>query len=108
MTRNKFGAKKTWSNLINRQFDSKLEADRAEQLYIASLEGSITDLQFQKKFILSDKPKVSIIVDFAYKENGNQLYEDAKGVLMPDFRVKMAWFKAKYNHEIILYKGNRR
>jgi len=67
--------------------------------------------------VLCDKPKISITIDFKYYENTHRqivkgkdvysniaVYEDTKGVLMRDFRVKLAWMKEKYGISVVLTK----
>ena len=102
---NKFKAKRTYSELCQRWFSSRAEARRGEELALLERGKVISDLQYQVRFVLSVKPKVTITVDFAYKdENGKQVYEDVKGVLTRDFRSKMAWAKQLHGIEIILSK----
>jgi len=79
-----------------------MESHRAEELELMQRGGIISDLQYQVKFKLNDKPKVSISIDFAYKENGQQIYEHTKGVLTRDFRTKLAWLKAVTGIDVIL------
>jgi len=99
---NKYFATRTYSQLCGRTFDSKREAQRAEELKMLEMAGEISELQYQVPFVLSKVPKVTITIDFAYKENGKQVFEDAKGVLTRDFRTKLAWLKEKYNIEVML------
>ncbi len=101
---NKYGAKRTWSNLCNRWFHSKAEAVRGEELALLERGGIISDLQYQMPFSLNLCPKVTITIDFAYTENDEQIYEDTKGILTRDFRTKLAWLKEKYNIEVRLTK----
>jgi len=89
----KYHAKRTWSNLLNRWFDSKGECQHGEELHLRALAGEITDLQHQVRFILCKEPRVSITVDFAYKENGIQVHEDFKGLETREFRVKRIWLE---------------
>lgn len=102
--RNKYGARRTYSNLCERWFASKMECVRGEDLKALELYGQIANLEYQKRFVLNEKPKVSITVDFAYTADGIQRYEDTKGVLTRDFRTKLAWLKEKYNVDVILSK----
>lgn len=103
--RNKYGARRTYSNLCERWFASKMECVRGEELKALELYGVISDLKYQVRFVLCDKPyKVTITIDFAYKADGIQKYEDTKGVLTRDFRSKLAWLKQKYNVDVILSK----
>ncbi len=104
---NKYHAKRTWSELCQREFASKKEAARAEELTLLDKEGVILNLRFQAPFELSRKPKVTITIDFAYQEMTNPsapnwTYEDSKGVLTRDTRTKLAWLKEKYGVDVIL------
>ena len=90
----KYHSIRTWSNLCNRWFASKAEAARGEELRLLEMAGEITDLHYQTKFVLAIKqPRITITIDFAYKEKGQQVYEDSKGVLTRDFRTKMEWLR---------------
>ena len=99
---NKYGARRTWSELCQRWFASKAEASRGEELRLLEMAGEITDLRYQVKFILSQSQKVSITVDFTYLEKGKRIFEDTKGILTRDFRTKMAWLKQQQGIDIIL------
>ena len=101
---NKYRARRTYSNVCQRYFDSKAEAHRAEELMLAQKLGGISDLQFQVKFVLSEKPKVTIKLDFYYVENGRTVYEDVKGVLTRDFRSKLAWLKQLHSIDVRLIR----
>lgn len=105
---NKYGAKKTESELIGRTFDSKAEARRAEELWLLQQAGQIKDLEFQVKYQLCDKVhyKVQIKVDFRYidMESGATILEDCKGMEMRDFRVKRCWMMDKYGLDILISK----
>src|SRR3972149_5469520 len=74
-------ARKTYSELIKREFDSRAEARHAEELFLRQKAGEITGLQYQVLFVLSDIPhhKVTISIDFKYIENGKIIWEDVKG-----------------------------
>ncbi len=105
---NKYGAKRTWSELCQREFASKKECVRAEELTLLEKAGEIKDLVFQHRFDLSKKPKVTITIDFVYKENmgGGRWsifkYEDSKGMLTRDTRTKLAWLKEKHGIDVLL------
>ena len=90
---NKYHAKRTWSELCQRTFDSQAEARWGEGLTLMEKVGEIQDLQFQVKYVLSYKPRITIKIDFQYKENGQVKRQDVKGVLTRDFRTKLAWLK---------------
>lgn len=101
----KYGSKRTYSALWNETFSSKAEARRGDELWLLQMAGEITDLQRQVKFVLSEKPKISLSVDFVYTEAGKQVYEDSKsGVLTREFRVKLAWLKEKFWIDVKLTK----
>lgn len=99
---NKFHAIRTYSSLCDREFDSKLEARRAEELYLLQQAGEIEDLKYQVPFVLNKEPKVTVIIDFSYCVNGVRLYEDTKGVMLETARVKLAWLKQLKNIEVII------
>lgn len=102
--RTKYSAVKTYSELCQRKFDSKAEARRGEELYLLQQAGVITDLEYQITFVLSHKPSIKIKVDFAYKVDGKMVYEDAKGMLTREFRVKMAWLEQSQGIHIDIVK----
>ncbi len=104
---NKYGAKRTWSELCQREFASKKECLRAEELTLLEKAGERVNRLFQIPFILSVKPKITITIDFAYKEMTNiyapnYTYEDSKGMLTRDTRTKLAWLKEKHGIDVIL------
>ena len=105
---NKYNAKRTYSTLCARFFPSKWEAERAEQLHLLQLAGEISDLKYQVRFTLSLKPRVATIIDFCYQEDGHIIYEDAKGILTAEARVKYAWLKEKYGIEVKLVRRDSR
>ncbi len=111
----KYHAKRTWSELCGgRWFDSKAEARRGEELRMLEMAGEIAELNYQMEFVLCDKPKITITVDFSYivdrefRDTGilvkNIKYEETKGVLTRDFRTKLAWLKEKYDIDVLLTK----
>ena len=104
---NKYGAKRTWSQLCNRWFDSKLEATRGEELRLLEMAGEIRELAYQQCFVLSAKPKRTITIDFSYYDPRKTIliYEDAKGVMTRDFGTKLIWLKEKYGIEVEIYRG---
>ena len=103
---NKYGARRTYSQLAGRWFDSKAECLRGEELHLLQMAGGISHLEYQVKFILCDDPgwKESIRVDFIYTENGKTVLEDTKGKLMADFKAKRSWLRQLTGKEIILTK----
>ncbi|KKL07359.1 hypothetical protein LCGC14_2586830 [marine sediment metagenome] len=107
---NKYGARRTWSELCQREFASMKECRRAEELALLEKAGEITCLRFQVPYVLSVKPKVTITIDFSYIERmkgtelwcGQDKHEDSKGVLTRDTRTKLAWLKEKHGIDVIL------
>lgn len=103
---NKYHAKKTVVDGIT--FDSKKEAERWQELKLLESAGEISDLQRQVEYILIPEQrepytigkrggivkgklierKASYIADFVYKENGETVVEDAKGMRLPDYKLK--------------------
>ena len=104
---NKYRAKRTFSELCDRTFDSKAETIRGEELRLLELAKGIQDLRYQVKLILCEKPKITIKIDFTYLENGKRKLEDVKGVLTRDSRTKLAWLKEKFGVDVELIKGVR-
>ncbi len=101
---NKFGAKKTYSELCQRTFASKAEARRGEELALLQKVGGIYNLEYQPKFVLCVKPKITYTADFRYIENGKVVVEDVKGMLQRETRVKLAWLAEKNGIEVSLIK----
>lgn len=79
-TLNKYGAKRLRIDGIT--FDSKLEADRYQQLKLLERAGQIKSLEYHKKFIIIPKSRygdnVLYEADFFYFENGKPIVEDTK------------------------------
>ncbi len=102
---NKYSARKTWSQLCQRQFDSRAEAIHGEELKYRELAGDITGLEYQVRFILSKSPRVSIMVDFKYVKNGVVKYQDTKGMETREFRVKRIWLQQQQGIDVeLVYK----
>ena len=99
---NKYRAIREYSSLCQREFHSKLEARRAEELYLLERAGEIEDLKYQVPFVLSVRPSVKVIIDFSYGLHGVRCFEDTKGILTAEARVKLAWLKQLHNIEVIL------
>ena len=100
---NKYNAKRTYSELCQRWFASKLEAKRGEQLRLMEMAGEIGILKYQIPFVLSKNPKITVTIDFFYvKPLEGGIYEDAKGVLTRDSRTKYAWLEQKLGIKVKL------
>lgn len=102
--RNKYRAKRTYSELCKREFDSKAEARRGEELWLLEREGVIDDLQYQVPYVLCEKPSIKIKIDFVYWLDGKIIHEDVKGMETREFRIKRAWLKEKYGIDVWLTK----
>ena len=101
---NKYGARRTWSDLCQRWFASKAEAMRGEELALLEKAGVISELRYQPRFMLNETPRITITLDFAYRNGVNcQVhFEDVKGVLTRDFRTKLAWLKEQQGIDVEL------
>jgi len=97
----KYHAVRTWSELNQRWFASKGEAKRADELALLQRAGEICGLEFQKRFILCEKPRRrTITIDFTYIENYHRVYEDYKGYMTRDFQTKLLWLKEKHGIDV--------
>ena len=98
----KYHNQPAWSELCQRTFHSKAERERGEGLRLRELAGDIEDLRYQVAFTLGRDPytrrPVKIIIDFAYHEDGKEVYEDVKGKMTKDARVKLSWLAAQGVH----------
>ncbi len=105
----KYNSVRTWSPLCQRTFASRAECVRGEELCLLEKAEEIVELEYQFKFVLSEKPKITITLDFSYFVRGKDgawvsTFEDTKGVLTRDTRTKLAWLKEKYGVEVLLSK----
>ena len=104
---NKYNAKRTFSSLCGREFASKKECIRAEELTLLEKAGEIYNLEFQPKYVLCSDPKITYTADFRYRDYTNHpdnviVVEDVKGMLTRDTRTKIAWMQEKYGIEVLL------
>lgn len=84
-------------------FDSKKEAQRYRELSFLQRAGIIRDLELQKQYELIPAQRIGAKIveravkykaDFVYKENGETVVEDTKGVKTKDYIIKrklMLW-----------------
>jgi len=100
----KYRAKRSYSDICKRDFDSKAEARRGEELKLLEQADVIDDLQYQVSFQLCQKPNIKIKIDFAYWLDGQILYEDVKGMETREFRVKRAWLAQSQGIKIDIVK----
>lgn len=103
---NKYHAKKTVVDGIT--FDSSKEAHRYQELKMLEKAGEISDLRMQVEYVLIPEQrepytigkrggitkgkvierKCSYVADFVYKENGETVVEDVKGMRLQDYKIK--------------------
>ena len=78
-------------------FDSKKEAARWQELLLLQRAGKISHLNRQVTYELIPSQyidgkcverSVKYVADFVYKENGNLIVEDTKGMKTPEYVVK--------------------
>ena len=90
--------------------DSKREAIRCNELHILQAAGEITDLTIHPQywFVINGRQlkhpngrRVGYKSDFEYIENGVLVTEDVKGVVVRDWPLRRAVFKALFpNHDL--------
>jgi len=98
----KYGNRRTYSALCGRWFASKAEARRGEDLCLLQKGGQISGLEYQPKYKLCDKPRITFSADFRFVENGQTVVEDVKGFLTRECRVKIAWAEFQYGMKVRL------
>lgn len=93
-----------------RRFASKLEARRYGELRMLQMAHEIDGLECQPRFSLDVNGQhiCDYVADFSYIENGALVVEDAKGVLTPDCKIKLALMKAIHGIDVKLIKAPRR
>ena len=109
---NKYHNKKVYA--YGRNWDSKKELARYEQLKLLEKAGVISNLEVQPKFLLIDTikyngktyPQTYYIADFMYlNDNGQEVVEDVKSEATRKdkvYRLKIKLFLSRYSH--ILFK----
>lgn len=102
--RSKYRAIRADSELCGRTFASKAEARRGEELKLLEQGGVIKELEYQVSFLLCRKPSIKIKVDFAYKLDGRIFYEDVKGMMTREARVKLAWLDQSQGVKVDIVK----
>jgi hypothetical protein len=87
--------------------DSKREAIRCNELHALEAAGKISDLMIHPQywFVINGRQlkhpngrRVGYKSDFEYVENGMLVTEDVKGVVVRDWPLRRAVFKALYPH----------
>lgn len=100
VSRSKYGAvPKTIDNV---RFQSTAEARRYLKLKLLLKAGTITDLELQPRFplhVTNDTGRVHVgtyVGDFSYREAGQRVIEDVKGVRTAMYRLKRKMVEAEY------------
>jgi hypothetical protein len=93
-------------------FDSAAEAARWRELTLLEKAGHIRDLQRQVPIELVPgarlhgekraRPAIRLVVDFAYRADGERIYEDTKGMETPMSRAKRHMAKALHGIDVRL------
>ena len=106
MKKNKYNAKKTIYNGI--KFDSQFELKCWIYLEELVKEGKINNLQRQVKFEIipanSVYRAVNYVADFTFYAGDKYIVADAKGLVLPEFRLKQKIFFDKYKNQIYVFK----
>lgn len=93
--KSKYGNRKIFVDGI--VFDSRREAARWQELKLLERAGGITELERQVSYTLIPPQRigkrvaeraVTYIADFRYRENGETVVEDAKGMRTRDYIIK--------------------
>lgn len=95
----KYGNRRSWSHLCQREFASMAERRRGEDLHMMQLAGEITNLEYQPRWVLSGEPKVTYTADFSYLTTESppaEIVEDVKGLMTDASRVRIAWLQQRY------------
>lgn len=104
--KNKYNAHKSEYNGM--KFDSAFELDCWKYLKQFESEGKIKDLNRQIKFELlpanSVYRAVNYISDFTFYVGDRYVVADAKGLVLPEFKIKQKIFYHKYGNQIYIFK----
>ena len=103
--RNKYNAKKVVIDGI--EYDSKLEAERHQQLKLLERAGVISEVKYHVRFTLINKSKygreIAYEADFVYKDqNGNKVVEDVKSTATKTrlYKLKKRLLAERYGYII--------
>ena len=104
--KNKYNARKAVYDGI--KFDSEFELKCWIYLEELVKEGRINNLQRQVKFEIipanSVYRAVNYVSDFTFYVDNEYIVADAKGLVLPEFRLKQKIFFDKYKKEIYVFK----
>ena len=106
MKKNKYNAHKAEYNGM--KFDSAFELDCWQHLEQFESEGKIKDLNRQKKFELLPANRLyralNYVADFTFYVGDKYIVADAKGLVLPEFKIKQKIFFDKYGNQIYIFK----
>ena len=104
--KNKYNAKKV--EYQGMKFDSAFELKCWQYLEELASEGKIKDLNRQIKFELLPANSVyralTYVADFTFYVNDRYIVADAKGLVLPEFKIKQKIFFDKYGNQIYIFK----
>ena len=103
---NKYNAKKVEYQGL--KFDSQFELNCWIYLKKLASEGKIKDLNRQIKFELLPANSVyralNYVADFTFYVGDEYIVADAKGLVLPEFKIKQKIFYDKYKNQIYIFK----
>ena len=104
--KNKYNAHKAEYNGI--KFDSQFELKCWVYLEQLVKEDKITNLQRQVKFELLPANclyrALNYVADFTFNVGDRYIVADAKGLVLPEFKIKQKIFFDKYKNQIYIFK----
>ena len=104
--KNKYNAKKVEYNGI--KFDSAFELKCWQYLEQLVKEDKITNLNRQIKFELLPANclyrALNYVADFTFYVDDKYIVADAKGLVLPEFKIKQKIFFDKYKNQIYIFK----
>ena len=104
--KNKYNAKKVKYEGL--KFDSLFELKCWQYLEELASEGKIKDLNRQVKFNLIPANSVyralTYVADFTFFVGDRYVVADAKGLVLPEFKIKQKIFYNKYGNQIYIFK----
>ena len=112
--RGKFGiAPKEARTFEGEVFDSKAELHRWLELKLLERAGQVSDLTRQVKFVLIEAftyrgkkiRETAYFADFVYKQNGNLIAEDLKGVCTKEYQIKKKLFLKIYGEKYLFFEN---
>jgi len=95
----------TWTKWNGRNFQSKMECERAKVLVQMVADGQISNLEYQPVFVFKVHGSIvkypsgrdmKYVGDFRYQEGAMTIVEDVKGAVTDLWRSKWALAKAHY------------